>query len=85
MIVRIATESQYRLPDSDADRLNQLDNETVAAVDAGDQARFKELFEQMLQLVRADGERLGDGELARRKWRFSGKGTPAGMKAFAVE
>jgi hypothetical protein len=63
VIVRIATESQYRLPDSDADRLNRLDNETVAAVDAGDQALFKQLFEQMLQLVRTDGERLGDDEL----------------------
>jgi adenylate cyclase len=29
-------------------------------------------------------ERLGDGVSVRRKWRFSGKGTPAGMKAFSV-
>ncbi len=31
------------------------------------------------------GERLGDGVTVRRKWRFSGKGTPAGMKAYSVE
>ena len=63
MIVRIATESQYRLPDEDAARLNELDNETVAAVQAGDEARFHELYEQMLELVRTDGTELGDDEL----------------------
>ena len=30
-------------------------------------------------------ERLGDTVPVRRKWRFSGKGTPAGMKAFSVK
>jgi hypothetical protein len=63
VIVRIATEDQYRLPDEDAKRLNELDNEAVAAVAAGDEDRFHELFEEMLQLVRSDGHRLGDDEL----------------------
>jgi hypothetical protein len=63
VIVRIATEDQYRLPDEDAERLNALDNDAVAAVDAGDEPRFHELFEQMLDLVRRDGHRLGDEEL----------------------
>jgi len=63
VIVRIATESQYRLPDEDADRLNELDNATVAAVEAGDEARFHELYEQMLELVRSEGRELGDDEL----------------------
>jgi hypothetical protein len=63
VIVRIATEDQYRLPDEDAERLNQLDNDAVAAVEAGDEPRFHELFEQMLDLVRRDGQRLGDDEL----------------------
>ncbi len=63
MIVRIATDRQYRLPDGDATRLNELDNEAVEAVDAGDEARFQQLFEQMLELVRTDGERLDDDEL----------------------
>jgi hypothetical protein len=30
-------------------------------------------------------ERLPQPVATRRKWRFSGKGTPAGMKAYAVE
>ena len=64
MIVRIATEEQYRLPDEDAARLNELDNEAVAAVDADDEDRFHEIFESMLELVRNDGERLDDDEIA---------------------
>ena len=64
MIVRIATEDQYRLPDEDAARLNELDNEAVTAVDAGDEDRFHEIFESMLELVRRDGQRLGDDEIA---------------------
>ena len=63
MIVRIATEDQYRLPDADAERLNELDNQAVSAVEAGDEDRFHEIFEEMLQLVRSDGQRLGDDEL----------------------
>jgi hypothetical protein len=63
VIVRIATEGQYRLPDGDADRLNDLDNEVVSAVDAGDEERFAEVFQQMLELVRSDGSPLADDEL----------------------
>ena len=63
MIVRISTEDQYRLPDEDAARLNELDNAAVAAIDADDEDRFHEVFEEMLQLVRRDGQKLGDDEL----------------------
>ena len=64
MIVRIASEGQYELPDADADRLNELDNQAVAAVDAGDESRWRELWEQMLTLVQSDGRALADDELA---------------------
>ena len=63
MIVRIATEDQYHLPDEDAARLNELDNQAVAAVEAGDEDQFHSLFEEMLQLVRSDGHKLSDDEL----------------------
>lgn len=63
MIVRISTEAQYELPDEDADRLNDLDNEAVEAVNAGDEARFLELFQSMLELVRSDGRPVGDDVL----------------------
>ena len=63
MIVRIATESQYRLPEDDAAALNALDNEAVAAVEAGDEDRFHEVFEQMIDHVRRAGTPLGEDEL----------------------
>ena len=63
MIVRISTEGQYRLPDGDADRLNDLDNEAVSAVEAGDEERFHEVFERLLEFVRSDGSPLGDEEV----------------------
>jgi len=63
VIVRIATEDQYRLPDADAERLNALDNQAVAAVEAGDEDRFHAVFEEMLQLVHTDGHKLDGDEL----------------------
>jgi hypothetical protein len=63
VIVRIATEGQYHLPDGDAQRLNELDNQTVEAVEEGDEERFQQLFTEMLELVRRDGQPLGDDEL----------------------
>jgi PspAA-like protein len=63
VIVRIATESQYRMPDDDAETLNELDNDAVTAVEAGDEDRFHEVFEQMLDLVRRAGTPLDEDEL----------------------
>ena len=63
MIVRIAGEGQYRLPDQDEGRLNELDNRAVAAVEQGDQTGFQELWSQMLELVASDGNELDDEEL----------------------
>jgi hypothetical protein len=63
LIARIATESQYRLDDDAAAQLNELDNEAVAAVESGDEDRFHEVFEQMLDLVRRAGTPLGEDEL----------------------
>ena len=64
MIVRIATESQYKLGDDAAEELNDLDNQVVAAVDAGDEDQFHALFEQMLDLVRRAGQPLDEDEIA---------------------
>ena len=63
MIVRISGEGQFRLPDEDADRLNELDNRAVAAVEQGDETGFQELWSQMLELVASDGNALDDDEL----------------------
>jgi hypothetical protein len=63
VIARIATESQYRLDDDAAAQLNALDNDAVAAVESGDEDRFHEVFEQMLDFVRREGTPLGEDEL----------------------
>jgi PspA-Associated protein len=63
VIVRISGEGQFRLPDEDADRLNELDNRAVSAVEEGDETGFRELWSQMLELVSSDGNELGDDEL----------------------
>jgi hypothetical protein len=63
VIVRISGEGQFRLPDADAERLNELDNRAVSAVEQGDEAGFQELWDQMLELVASDGNTLDDDEL----------------------
>jgi hypothetical protein len=63
MIVRISTEGQYEFPDADGDRLNELDNQVVEAVDAGDEDRFHELYASMLEFVRTGGTPVPDDEL----------------------
>ena len=63
MIVRIATEGQYEIPDADSDRLDELDNEIVAALEAGDEERFHEVFESLLEMVRTDGKPVADDVL----------------------
>ena len=63
MIVRISGDGQFQVPDGDAEQLNELDNQAVAAVNAGDEASFQQLWNQMLDLVCKDGNELGDDEL----------------------
>ena len=63
MIVRISGEGQFRLPDGDGARLNELDNSAVAAVDEGNEEKFHSLFQEMLSLVANDGEAVAEDEL----------------------
>jgi PspAA-like protein len=63
VIVRISGEGQFDLPDADAERLNELDNEATAAAEAGDEGRFHELWSQMLELVATDGRAIDVEEL----------------------
>jgi hypothetical protein len=63
MIVRVSGEGQFRLPDEDAERLNELDNRAVNAVEQGDEAGFRELWSQMLEIVASDGNALDSDDL----------------------
>ena len=63
MIVRISSEGQYNLPGSYIDRLNEIDNALVEAVEAEDQADYEVLLKRMLDLVREHGDPVPDDEL----------------------
>lgn len=63
MIVRIAGEGQYELDGDHEQPLHDLDGEAVAAVEAGDEPRFRELWNRMLSLVEDEGRPVADDAL----------------------
>ena len=63
MIVRIAGEGQFKMPDDQVERLNELDNAAVAAVENGNESEFHDLWGTMLELVRSSGQPVADDEL----------------------
>jgi hypothetical protein len=63
MIVRIMGEGQYRLDEECVKRVNVLDNAGVQAVEADDEDAFHSAFEEMLDIIRKEGEHLGDEEI----------------------
>jgi hypothetical protein len=63
MIVRISGEGQYRLPDSDAGRLEQLRSQALSIVDSGEEDGFADAFAALLDYVRTQGTLLGDDDL----------------------
>jgi hypothetical protein len=52
MIVRISEEGQFRLEDSLHGELDRLDDAIVAAVQAGDEDRYRQLYTELLAIVR---------------------------------
>jgi hypothetical protein len=63
VIVRILAEGQYDLDESHHHRLDELDDLVVAAVDAGDEARYDAAFAELLDFVRAEGSPHDDEDL----------------------
>jgi len=63
VIVRIMGEGQYRLSKNVLERVNELDNTVVKAVEADDEDGFHASFEEMLEAIRSEGEHLGDEEI----------------------
>jgi len=63
VIVRIMGEGQYRLSKDVLERVNELDNTVVKAVEADDEDGFHASFEEMLEAIRSEGEHLGDEEI----------------------
>ena len=62
MIVRISGEGQFRLADSETDRLNELERAVIAAVEGGDEGAYASALEALLLEVRG-GERLPEDDL----------------------
>ena len=63
MIVRISNEGQFRLDDGLHARLNELDDTAVKAVESGDEDAFHAAFEELLHVVRTEGQELEDEDL----------------------
>ena len=63
MIVRISNEAQYELAETHHAKLDELDDLVVAAVEADDEDKFHECFEELLQFVRTNGKVLEDDDL----------------------
>jgi hypothetical protein len=63
MIVRIFSDDQYRVPEAALERMNELDNDCVAAVEADDEPRFRACYDELLALVRTEGEALAGDAL----------------------
>jgi hypothetical protein len=63
VIVRIATEAQYRLDDGLKGEFDALDEAARAAVDADDEAGFASSYGALLDFVRSNGAELADDDL----------------------
>ncbi len=64
MIVRLMGEGQYRVDDALAERLNELDDRAMEALDRQDEAELDGYLDEMAQLVRTEGSRLADDDLS---------------------
>lgn len=64
MIVRLMGEGQFRVADEHAQRLNEIDDAAVAALEQGDEAGFRERLEELHQVVRELGEPLELSDLS---------------------
>jgi hypothetical protein len=63
VIVRISTEGQYELGESDVDELNELDNRAVAACETKDEEQFRAVFNELLDFVRNHGSPVAEDSL----------------------
>jgi hypothetical protein len=57
-------EGQYRLEEEAVNRLNQLDERAQEALDRDDEGELDRYLDEMAGLVRREGERVPDNEIA---------------------
>jgi len=63
VIVRVMGEGQWQVDDSLQSRLNELDEQVGAAVDAGDEERLRSTLRELAEAVKSQGEKLPDEDL----------------------
>ncbi|MDH6575074.1 hypothetical protein [Kitasatospora sp. MAP5-34] len=63
MIMRVMGEGQYRVGDDHLNRLNQLDDELLTALEAGDEPQFRAALGKLLDAVKEFGTPLPDDSL----------------------
>jgi PspAA-like protein len=63
MIIRILTEGQFDVPDSEIDGLNVLDEKLEATIESGDEAAFRSALSDLLDKVREVGKEVAVDEL----------------------
>jgi len=63
VIVRISTEGQYELGQGASQAIGELESQALQACEADDEDKFKRAFGQLLDLIRTQGERIGDDQL----------------------
>ena len=64
MIVRIMGDGQYRVDDSVAAEISDLDDQAGAALEAGDEQAVRDLLRRLAETVRSHGTRLDDSDLS---------------------
>jgi hypothetical protein len=64
VIVRLLGEGQWRVDETVAARLNELDEEVAKAVEANDEAALWRGLQSLAETVRSSGERLADDDLS---------------------
>ena len=63
MIIRILTEGQFDVPESEVEGLNVLDEKLEAAIQSGDEEAFKVALAELLSKVRETGKEVAVDEI----------------------
>ncbi|MFF1793473.1 hypothetical protein ACIF6L_07680 [Kitasatospora sp. NPDC086009] len=63
MIMRVMGEGQFEVGDAHLNRLNELDDELVTALDSGDEEQFRRALGELLGAVKEFGTPLPDASL----------------------
>ena len=63
MIVRILGEQQYRLDETQMQAIARLDNQLLEAVHQDDHTHFSALLDQLVRLIRQNGQLVSNEEL----------------------